>query len=186
MPSHGIRSHLSSARTTAFLKNTHLHICAHQEFHYDEATGGDLLWHVAPCTERYTCDSLLVYEAQADKEAQIASRPIHCDSRLMRDPCSLPVSLPTSLELQAGHRYRYCVVLMVPGGYDEVSLGLGCSDIVELEESLHLVPEDRQGQQPARFGGPEIAGVHVNVSADGFLQVGAAFRRFFNETRDET
>ncbi|XP_011499113.1 PREDICTED: leucine-rich repeat-containing protein 15 [Ceratosolen solmsi marchali] len=138
------------------------------EFHFDETTGADMLWHVEPCTERYTCDTLIVYEAIDEKEVQIASSPIHCDSRLMRDPCSLPISLPTTLMLQAGHRYRYCVVLMVPSGYDELSLGLGCSDIIELEETLHLVPEDHQ---PRTEPQPEISTVHVNVSSDGYLQV---------------
>jgi hypothetical protein len=137
-----------------------------QEFHFDESTGADMLWHVEPCTERYTCDTLIVYEAIDEKEVQIASSPIHCDSRLMHDPCSLPISLPSSLMLQAGHRYRYCVVLMVPSGYDELSLGLGCSDIIDLEETLHLVPEEHQPRPQ-----PEISTVRVNVSSDGYLQV---------------
>lgn len=127
-----------------------------------------------PCTERYTCDTLIVYESIADKEVQIASSPIHCDSRLMRNPCSLPLSLPTSLRLQTGHKYRYCVVLMVPSGFEEVALGLGCSDILELDESTRLTSEHREDR--VRTGDvsrilPDISNVHVNVSSDGYLKV---------------
>lgn len=143
----------------------------------------DLLWHVEPCTERYTCDTLLVYEAlEADnREVQIASSPIECDSQLMHDPCSLPISLPSSLLLESGHKYRYCVVLMVQppssathprsatARSDELSLGLGCSDIIELDrETLHLIPELDQALPPRVF---EISTVHVNASADGYLKV---------------
>ncbi|OXU25311.1 hypothetical protein TSAR_013031, partial [Trichomalopsis sarcophagae] len=152
------------------------------EFHYEEGTGADLLWRVEPCTERYTCDTLLVYEAlEADnREVQIASSPIECDSRQMHDPCSLPISLPSSLMLEPGHKYRYCVVLMVQPATspharsavtrsDEVSLGLGCSDIIELDrETLHLIPELEQPLPPRVF---EISTIHVNASADGYLKV---------------
>lgn len=121
------------------------------------------------------CDTLIVYEAQGDKEVQIVSHSIHCDSRLMRNPCSLPVSVPaTSLRLQPGHRYRYCIVLMVPSlVYDELSLGLGCSDIVDLEETLHLIPADEQQQQLHGLQSirPEISSLHVNASGDSYLKV---------------
>ncbi|XP_058792484.1 leucine-rich repeats and immunoglobulin-like domains protein 1 isoform X1 [Phymastichus coffea] len=142
------------------------------EFHFDESSGADLLWRVEPCTERYTCDTLIVYEALGDKEVQIVSHAIHCDSRLMRNPCSLPVSLPTSVRLQPGHRYRYCVVLMVPSAvYDELSLGLGCSDIIGLEDTLHLAPDGPPQQRQSR---PQIAGLRVNASGDACLKVEVA------------
>lgn len=131
------------------------------------------MWQVEPCTERYTCDTLIVYESIGDKEVQIASTPIHCDSRLMKNPCSLPLSLPTSLRLQNGHKYRYCPVLMVPAAYEDVSLGLGCSDILVLDESIHLISDHQREDLPQRVQTvlPEISNVHVNVSSDGYLKV---------------
>ncbi|XP_023289188.1 uncharacterized protein LOC105696975 [Orussus abietinus] len=144
-----------------------------KEFRYDRNTGVNLLWHVEPCTERYTCDTLIVYETVGDSEVQTESSPLRCDSRLMRDPCSLPVSIPSSLRLQPGHKYKYCVVLLVPTGYDDVSLGLGCSDVITLEETTF----DGWREQSAVSGSqdvivnPRITGVHVNVSEQGFLHV---------------
>ncbi|XP_023248547.1 slit homolog 1 protein-like [Copidosoma floridanum] len=144
------------------------------EFHYDEATGVDLLWRVDSCAQRrYTCDTLTVYEATepADEEVQVSSSPIHCDSRLMPQPCTLPVSLPASPFLRSGRRYRFCVVLMLPGGYDDHS-GHGCSDLIELEDSVHLVAQLEN--EPRLLLEPRISAVHVNLSADGQLQVEVA------------
>ena len=129
-----------------------------------------MLWRVEPCTERYTCDTLIVYESVDEKEVQIASSPIQCDSRHMINPCSLPVNIPTTLRLLPGHRYRYCVVLMMPSSYDDVSLGLGCSDIIQLEDTVHIVP-DNSRERVSKIPEPEISTVHVNVSADGYLKV---------------
>lgn len=144
-----------------------------KEFHYDKSTGVNLLWHVEPCTEPYTCDTLRVYETVGDSEVQIHSSSLHCDSGMMRDPCSLPVAIPTSLHLQPGHKYRYCVVLLVPTSYDDVSLGLGCSDVITLDETkreLQRVGEEATMPEPSASD-TRITGVHVNVSAQGFLRV---------------
>lgn len=143
-----------------------------KEFHYDPATGVNLLWNVEPCTEHYTCDTLIVYETVGDSEIQADSSSLHCDSRMMRDPCSLPVAIPASLHLQPGHKYRYCVVLLVPTGYDDVSLGLGCSDVMPLTETKREVYQ----QSTSLSSDPlttdtRITGVHANVSDQGFLHV---------------
>lgn len=42
-----------------------------KEYHYKESTGVNLLWHVEPCTQHYTCDSLEVYEPVGDNETQV-------------------------------------------------------------------------------------------------------------------
>ncbi|KAK9302276.1 hypothetical protein QLX08_005704 [Tetragonisca angustula] len=144
-----------------------------KEFHYDKSIGINLLWHVEPCAERYTCDTLIVYETIGDSEVQTDSSSLHCDSRIMKDPCSLPIAIPASLHLQPSHKYRYCVVLLVPNSYDDVSLGLGCSDVITLEESKRVL---QQNQETAVSGSSSsldtrITGVHVNVSDQGFMYV---------------
>ncbi|XP_076642523.1 leucine-rich tendon-specific protein [Halictus rubicundus] len=141
-----------------------------KEFHYDKSAGVNLLWHVEICAERYTCDTLIVYETIGDSEVQTVSSSLHCDSRMMRDPCSLPVAIPASLNLQTGHKYRYCVVILVSGSYDEMSLGLGCSDVLTLEETKRGLQKDQE--TPATEStDTRITGVHVNVSDQGFLHV---------------
>ncbi|XP_076234492.1 leucine-rich tendon-specific protein [Calliopsis andreniformis] len=144
-----------------------------KEFHYDKSTGVNLLWHVEPCTERYTCDTLIVYETVGDTEVETDSSSLHCDSRMMRDPCSLPVAIPASLQLQPGHKYRYCVVLLVSTSYDDVSLGLGCSDVITLEETKRELPQDDLEATLAGSSSSDtrITGVHVNMSDQGFLHV---------------
>lgn len=161
-----------------------------KEFHYDESTGVNLLWHVEQCVERYTCDSLIVYETMDDKEVQLESSPLHCDSRMMRDPCILPVSIPVSLHLQMSHKYRYCVVLLVPTAYDDVSLGLGCSDVIVLEKTQRQQQQQQHDShlatstQPPVLGTsyPRITGVHVNVSDQGNLHVDVALSAKITET----
>lgn len=109
------------------------------------------------------------------------SSPLHCDSQMLRDPCTLPVSIPSSLHLQRDHHYRYCVVLLVPSGYDDVSLGLGCSDMMKLEETNPPVPTTTT-VEPAHSSilitksesttsDSKITGVHVNMSEKGSLHV---------------
>lgn len=150
-----------------------------KSFEFIKKSGINLLWNVEPCTERYTCDTLIVYEAIGDSEVEIESSSLHCDSRLMRDPCALPVTIPASMNLQNGHKYRYCVVLLVPSELEDISLGLGCSDVIILEEkrsdtidkyeSHSLEPRARNNsiiEPPGR-----ILGVQVNVSEQGFLNV---------------
>ncbi|XP_015434134.1 PREDICTED: uncharacterized protein LOC107189950 [Dufourea novaeangliae] len=141
-----------------------------KEFHYNKSTGVNLLWHVEMCTERYTCDTLIVYETIGDSEVQTVSSSLDCDSRMMRDPCSLPVAIPASLNLQPGHKYRYCVVILVPGSYDDVTLGLGCSDVITLEETKRDLQQDQE-TTVAEVTDTRITGVHVNVSDQGFLHV---------------
>ncbi|KYM86110.1 Leucine-rich repeat-containing protein 70 [Atta colombica] len=146
-----------------------------KEFHYDESTGINLLWHVEQCADRYTCDSLIVYETIDDNEIQTESSPLHCDSRTMRDPCILPVTIPASLHLQLHHKYRYCVVLLIPNVYNDVSLGLGCSDVIVLEKTQQRIATEDQYTKEGNSRSPistqispysRITDVHVNVSDD--------------------
>nr|ACE75336.1 leucine-rich repeat protein [Glyptapanteles indiensis] len=143
-----------------------------KEFRYDKS-GVNILWNVEPCSESYTCDSLIVYEATGSSEVEIESKTLHCDARFMANPCSLSVTIP-ALNLQVGHKYRYCVVLLVPSDHEDLSLGLGCSDIITLGESQIITNDSSVSSTilPAiRQDGHRITGVHVNVSEQGFLHV---------------
>nr|ACE75191.1 leucine-rich repeat protein [Glyptapanteles flavicoxis] len=143
-----------------------------KEFRYDKS-GVNILWNVEPCSESYTCDSLIVYEATGSSEVEIESKTLHCDARFMANPCSLSVTIP-ALNLQVGHKYRYCVVLLVPSDHEDLSLGLGCSDIITLTESQIITNDSSVSSTilPAiRQDGHRITGVHVNVSEQGFLHV---------------
>lgn len=155
-----------------------------KEYHYDEGTGINLLWHVEECAEHYTCDSLIIYETIGDSEITIVSSPLHCDSRMMRDPCTLPVAIPVSLRLQLGHKYRYCVVLLLPTSYEDVSLGLGCSDIIILEkmsqqwQEKHVRKTDSYSvtsMQTPFYA--QITDVYVNMTDKGYLHVNVVLSR---------
>ncbi|TGZ56662.1 uncharacterized protein Lrt [Temnothorax longispinosus] len=161
-----------------------------KEFRYDDATAGiTLLWHVEQCAERYTCDSLIVYETRGDSEILTESSPLHCDSRMMRDPCILPVTIPASLHLQLSHKYRYCVVLLISTVYDAVSLGLGCSDVIVLEKTQQRAgTEDFSSSSPTSTqisldSSSRITGVHVNVSDKSYLHIGVVLS---GTTKDTT
>jgi len=164
-----------------------------KKFDYDESTGINLLWHVEQCAEQYTCDSLIVYETIDDNEIQTESSPLHCDSRMMRDPCTLPITIPPSLHLQIGHKYRYCVVLLVPTVYDEVSLGLGCSDVIVLQktqwqEQQYVKKADlhpTMSTQEPDSSYSRITRIHVDVSDKGYLHVDVVLSRL-KETSSTT
>jgi len=155
------------------------------EYHYDENTGINLVWHVEECAEHYTCDSLIIYETIGDSEIKTVSSPLHCDSRIMRDPCTLPVSLPTSLHLQLGHKYRYCVVLLVPTTYEDVSFGLGCSDVIVLEKMSQQWQEEYAREadpysatsMQTPLVNARITGIHANITDKGYLHVNVVLSR---------
>lgn len=149
-----------------------------KEFHYDELNGINLLWNIDLGTSYYTCDTLMIYETIGVKEERIESSPLHCDSRLMRDRFTLPVAIPTSIHLQLKHKYRYCVAILIPSGYDDISLGLGCSDVIVLEETRSRRKDQHQLNlnevslaTTSSLSKAAITAVHVNVSKEGFLQV---------------
>ncbi|XP_076633681.1 leucine-rich tendon-specific protein [Colletes latitarsis] len=141
-----------------------------KNYHYDKSTGVNLLWHVEMCAEQYTCDRLIVYETISDSEMRTESSSLHCDSRTMEDPCSLPVIIPASMDLKLGHKYRYCVILLIPTNYDDVSLGLGCSDVITLKETKRELQQDQE-TIAIKSSDTKITGVHANVSNQGFLHV---------------
>ncbi|KAG8232053.1 hypothetical protein J437_LFUL012004 [Ladona fulva] len=96
-----------------------------------------LEWAVEETAAPYACDALYVYEEVGAHEVLLESSPLHCNSSALRDATRLAVALP-SVDLQPGHKYRYCVVLLESGdprkgeAADEVSLVLGCSEVIPL------------------------------------------------------
>ena len=146
------------------------------EFHYDELNGINLLWNVDPCIDHYTCNTLLIYETVGDTEVQIESSPLHCNSRLMRDRCTLPVTIPSSIHLQLNHNYRYCVALLFFPDDGQNSIGPGCSDVILLEDTKHRPKDHQENRKEVSLDTSSvteaaISAVHVNVSNQGFLQV---------------
>lgn len=72
----------------------------------------------------------------------LESKPLKCNSsQISGDSRSLLVALPAS-DLQRGHRYKFCIVLLESGANsDDSALVLGCSDVIPLVISpITLVP----------------------------------------------
>lgn len=126
-----------------------------KDFKHEDTGGINLLWNVEPCSRPYTCDHLVVYEATEEGEVLVATRPLRCESRHMPDPCSLSVTLPATVRLEVGRRYRYCVAILE--SVTELFLVPGCSEVFPLERNAALKPK--------------IAAVRTNASEDGFLYV---------------
>jgi hypothetical protein len=91
-------------------------------------------WSVETTAIPYTCDALFVYEEVGVHEVLVESNPVHCNSSESNNPGTINLALP-SLDLQQGHKYRYCLVLYVATSSpdsDELELALGCSDAIAL------------------------------------------------------
>ncbi|XP_054277329.1 carboxypeptidase N subunit 2-like isoform X2 [Macrosteles quadrilineatus] len=98
-----------------------------------------LLWSVEASALTYSCDALFIYEELGLHEILLESNPLKCDSSQLVDPKTLSITLSAS-DLQLGHRYRYCVVLLEGGGNDESALVLGCSEIIPLLPTVKTNP----------------------------------------------
>ncbi|CAH1163355.1 unnamed protein product [Phaedon cochleariae] len=136
-----------------------------KDFKYD---GNDvqLKWSVEDEASPYTCDAIFVYEEQGPNEVLVESFPIKCNSSHMVDPKVLNVSVPYTVELEKEHRYRYCVVLLEAGQTDEVSLILGCSDVLPLIQNVKI-------QQTTNYSVklPNVISIRANLSSYGVLSI---------------
>ncbi|RZF45619.1 hypothetical protein LSTR_LSTR010570 [Laodelphax striatellus] len=123
-----------------------------------------LLWSVEANSATYSCDALFIYEELGVNEILLESNPLQCDSTQLVDPRSLSLALPAT-DLQPGHRYRYCVVLLEgKGGRDDSALVLGCSEVIP------LVPTAKSRAQPIP-GRTHIANVDANLTALGTMAI---------------
>ncbi|XP_048509967.1 leucine-rich repeats and immunoglobulin-like domains protein 3 [Athalia rosae] len=138
-----------------------------KDFDYQESGAINLIWNIEPCSRTYTCDRLMVYETiTGGNEVLVESRPLRCESRHMSDPCNLPVTLPSNLLLEPGHKYRYCIAIFQSVG--DLYLVPGCSDVFVLERNTALQSLTPSSPTPT---GPKIAAIRTNASDDGFLYV---------------
>lgn len=129
-----------------------------QDFRYDGTTVS-LQWKVDPKAIPYTCDAIFVYEEEGANEVLLESNPLRCNSSESTDALTLNVTVPGVADLQFGHRYRYCVVLLESNKSDEMSLVLGCSDI------LPLIPNVKKDLPP------RITSVQANLTTYGKLSL---------------
>ncbi|KAK7872707.1 hypothetical protein R5R35_002694 [Gryllus longicercus] len=124
-----------------------------------------LSWNVDASAIPYTCNSLIVYEEMGVHEVPVESIPLQCNSSQVPEPTTLTVSLE-SADLQQGHNYRYCVLLLESGEIesDEVSLDWGCSDMIRLELTpRHSIHNSNNTSQ--------IVAISYNTTQTGTLSV---------------
>ncbi|XP_056640290.1 slit homolog 1 protein-like isoform X2 [Diorhabda carinulata] len=133
-----------------------------EDFTYD-GTDVKLSWNVQDEFSSYTCDAIFVYEEEGPNEVLIESNPIKCNSSDLSDPKILNVTLPKTIQLRRGNSYRYCIVLLETVQTDDVSLILGCSDIIPLVINAKL---------PANAKIPRVVSVLANLTSDGELSIG--------------
>lgn len=149
----------NSPASTSSLKNQ----ISIEDFKYDGRTV-DLIWKIEEDGIPYTCDAIYVYEEQGLSEILIESTPLKCNSTEMKDPTSLQISVPGLIDLQRLHKYRYCLVLLQSTESDDVSLILGCSDILPLVQNV-------EGKNEPLVQYPKVASLRGNLSRSGSLSV---------------
>ena len=109
-------------------------------FHFDGETL-NLLWKVDPKADPFTCDALFVYEDVSSHEVLLSSTPIHCNSSQTVENSTLSITRPVG-NLEMGHKYRYCVVLLQgDNSTDEMQLVLGCSEVIPLSVTNRSVAQ---------------------------------------------
>lgn len=136
-----------------------------KEFKYD----GDIIklqWSVEDETSPYSCDAIFVYEEEGPNEVLVESNPLKCNSTEMKNPNALNVTVPATIQLQQRHRYRYCIVLLESGIADDVSLILGCSDVISLIPNVKIHPIN---DIPISL--PKVISIQANLSSYGTLSI---------------
>ncbi|KAF7281424.1 leucine-rich tendon-specific protein [Rhynchophorus ferrugineus] len=123
----------------------------------------NLVWDVEEEASPYSCDAIFIYEEEGPNEILLESYPIKCNSSEMPDARSLHVTVPTSLQQE--HKYRYCVALFGSEKSDDVSLILGCSDMIPLIKN----PIIHQDNYISPI--PKILSIQANLSSYGSLSI---------------
>lgn len=126
-----------------------------------------LQWTIEDNAWPYTCDAIIVYEDEGQNEVLVESNPLKCNSSDLQDPRILSISVPNSIQLQQGNKYRYCVVLFASGQKVDVSLILGCSEVIP------LVPNTKTQQQEHDFvtNFPKVLAIQANLTSYGSLSI---------------
>ncbi|KAJ8942195.1 hypothetical protein NQ314_010135 [Rhamnusium bicolor] len=136
-----------------------------RDFKYD-GNNIKLQWSVEDETSPYTCDAIFVYEEEGPNEVLVESNPLKCNSSNLPNPKILNVIVPNSIQLQKQHRYRYCVVLFESGQADDVSLILGCSDVIPLIQNAKI-----QQKTDYSMKLPRVISIQANLSSYGSLSI---------------
>ncbi|KAF5305098.1 hypothetical protein FQA39_LY09360 [Lamprigera yunnana] len=132
-----------------------------KNFYYD----GDtivLQWNVEEKAVPYTCDAIFVYEEEGPNEVLLESTPLKCNSSYLDDPKVLNVTVPNSSQLIQGSNYRYCVVLLESAhSADDLSLVLGCSDVMSLNNDATAVSKRDDSNIP------NVTAVFASIKTNG-------------------
>lgn len=133
-----------------------------RSFYYD-GQNVVLQWGVEEKAIPYTCDAIFVYEEEGLNEVLLESTPLKCNSSTTDNPKILNVTVPNSSQLLQGHRYRYCVVLLESSqNTDELSLVLGCSDVIPLTVDYSQIPKQEKISNL-----PNITSIFASIKSDG-------------------
>lgn len=137
-----------------------------QNFYYD-GRYVSLQWNVEDTAIPYSCDAIFVYEEGGANEILLETTPLKCNSSTLDDPKLINVTVPNSENLQKGHRYRYCLVLL-PSGLltDELSLVLGCSDVIPLVQNVKI---NNNSDYTPKY--PKVLAIQANLTNHGNLAI---------------
>lgn len=126
-----------------------------------------LQWYVEEKAIPYNCDKIFVYEEEGNNEVLLETNPLKCNSSAMIDPRFLNVTVPNVTDLIPGHKYRYCVVLLGSGqDTDELSLILGCSEIIPLIKNVNVLERNNFSQKH-----PKVIAIQANLTSYGHLAI---------------
>lgn len=138
-----------------------------KDFYYDGRIV-TLLWEVQGTSVPYTCDAMFVYEEEGPNEVLVGTTPLNCNSSHMDDPELLSVTVPNSEDLYSGHKYRYCVVLLESEAkQDDLSLVLGCSDVIPLVDNTTRIEQHSVSVTQV----PNLTSIFTSVSEEGLTVV---------------
>ncbi|XP_050509661.1 protein slit [Diabrotica virgifera virgifera] len=136
-----------------------------KDFNYD-GKHIKLSWGIEDDFSSYTCDAIFIYEEEGPNEVLVESNPVKCNSSELLDPKTLNLTVPNAIQLQEDHSYRYCIVLLESIQADDVSLILGCSDILPLLRNVKVQPSTNFSIKL-----PRVISVMANLSNAGALSI---------------
>lgn len=126
----------------------------------------NLQWSVEYEASPYTCDKIFIYEEEGENEVLMENNSIQCDSADLPDPTVLNVTVPSTVQLQEKHRYRYCLALFEAGQSDDESLVLGCSDVIPLVQNAQVQPNNEYSSKISK-----VLAIRANLTSYGSLNI---------------
>ncbi|XP_071053500.1 leucine-rich repeats and immunoglobulin-like domains protein 1 [Onthophagus taurus] len=145
-----------------------------------------LQWFIEEKAAPYSCDAIFVYEDEGDNEVLLESNDLKCNSTNMLDSRFLNVTVPNVKNLIQNHKYRYCVVLIgSPQNTDELSLILGCSEIIPLIKNVNVNPTLHQELYKNQHISPKVIGIDANFTSIGNLAINVNIQPIKNQKQCE-